>query len=142
MSGSSDNRWRGGPSRQASQRNSNSRDKSGGQGSARDNNGAWGASNPPQEQHVPVRGFNNAEVKNVLKETKLSMPYKSQSKDGPAQRSTAWGSKGTVFLRSPHALEHIITIFTAQNMANGKDFFLELRKQVASLQRSGPPVGG
>ncbi|OQD65657.1 hypothetical protein PENPOL_c005G03086 [Penicillium polonicum] len=127
MSGSSDNRWRGGPSRQASQRNSNNRDKTGGQGSARDNNAAWGASNPPQEQHVPVRGFNATEVKNGLKaeplEAKLSTPYKSHSKDGPTQRSTAWGPK-------------------AQNMANGKDFFLELRKQVASLQRSGPPVGG
>ncbi|KGO39810.1 hypothetical protein PEX1_101130 [Penicillium expansum] len=127
MSGSSDNKWRGGPSRQASQRNSNNRDKAGGHGSARDNNAAWGASNPPQEQHIPVRGFNNAEVKNVLKagpqETKLSIAYKSHSKDGPTQRSTAWGAK-------------------AQNMANGKDFFLELRKQIASLQRSGPPVGG
>lgn len=38
--------------------------------------------------------------------------------------------------------EQTITISTAQNMANGKDFFLELRKQIASLQRSGPPVGG
>ncbi|OQE26156.1 hypothetical protein PENFLA_c007G00513 [Penicillium flavigenum] len=127
MSGSSDNRWRGGPSRQASQRNSNNRDKTGGQGGAGDNNAAWGASNPPQEQHVPVRGFNTAEVKNVLKaghyETKMSTPYKSHFKDGPTQRSTAWGPK-------------------AQNMANGKDFFLELRKQIASLQRSGPPVGG
>ncbi|KAJ5164801.1 uncharacterized protein N7500_006631 [Penicillium coprophilum] len=127
MSGSSDIRWRGGPSRQASQRNSNNRDKTGGQGGARDNNAAWGASNPPQEQHIPVRGFNAAEVKNTLKpgpnETKLSTPYKSHSKDGPTQRSTAWGPK-------------------AQNMANGKDFFLELRRQIATLQRSGPPVGG
>ncbi|KAJ5796760.1 uncharacterized protein N7518_005300 [Penicillium psychrosexuale] len=157
MSGSSDTRWRGGPSRQGSQRNSNNRDKTGGQGSARDNNATWGASNPPQEQHVPVRGFNTAEVKNVLKvqgltnlsrysrtswyalslppyilkpnlcaidtETKSAVPYKSHSKDGPTQRSTAWGAK-------------------AQNMANGRDFFLELRKQITSLQRSGPPVGG
>ncbi|KAJ5199485.1 hypothetical protein N7491_011308 [Penicillium cf. griseofulvum] len=127
MSGSSDNRWRGGPSRQASQRNSNNRDKSGAQGSARDNNAAWGASNSPQEQHVPVRGFNAAESKNMLKpgptETQFSTPYKPLSKDGPTQRSTAWGPK-------------------AQNMANGRDFFLELRKQIATLQRSGPPVGG
>ncbi|CAI7640942.1 unnamed protein product [Penicillium glandicola] len=142
MSGSSDNKWRGGPSRQVSQRNSNNRDKAGGQGSARDNNAAWGASNPPQEQHVPVRGFNTAEVKNVLKETKLSTPYKTHSKDGPTQRSTAWGAKGTISLRSQDTLEQTLTISTAQNMANGKDFFLELRKQIASLQRSGPPVGG
>ncbi|CAP80216.1 Pc12g05890 [Penicillium rubens Wisconsin 54-1255] len=105
MSGSSDNRWRGGASRQASQRNSNNRDKTGGQGGAGDNNAAWGASNPPQEQHVPVRGFNTAEVKNVLKETKMSTPYKSHFKDGPAQRSTAWGPKGTVSFRSQHTLD-------------------------------------
>ncbi|OQE40217.1 hypothetical protein PENCOP_c006G08139 [Penicillium coprophilum] len=146
MSGSSDNRWRGGPSRQASQRSSNNRDKTGGQGGARDNNAAWGASNPPQEQHIPVRGFNAAEVKNTLKpgpnETKLSTLYKSHSKDGPTQRSTAWGPKGTVSLRSQHTLKQTITISTAQNMANGKDFFLELRRQIATLQRSGPPVGG
>lgn len=30
----------------------------------------------------------------------------------------------------------------ANTMANGKDFFVELRKQVASLQKGGPPVGG
>ncbi|KAJ5958980.1 uncharacterized protein N7479_006130 [Penicillium vulpinum] len=127
MSGSSDNRWRGGPSRQASQRNSNNRDKTAGQGNTRDNNAAWSASNPPQEPHVPVRGFNSTEVKNVMKpgpdEMNSTTPYKSHSKDGPTQRSTAWGPK-------------------AQNMANGKDFFLELRKQIASLQRSGPSVGG
>ncbi|CAI7652833.1 unnamed protein product [Penicillium viridicatum] len=136
MSGSSDSRWRGGPSRQASQRNSNNRDKTGGQGSARDNNAAWGASNPPQEQHVPVRGFNATEVKNGLKEltkllrysraswyvlslpsvllkpnpcaidteAKFSTPYKSHSKDGATQRSTAWGPKGTVSLRSQRTI--------------------------------------
>ncbi|KAJ5794535.1 hypothetical protein N7457_001134 [Penicillium paradoxum] len=134
MSGSSENRWRGGPSRQASQRNSNNRDKTGGQASARDNNAAWSASNPPQEQHVPVRGFNTAEVKNILKKGSAegkSTLYKPISKDGPKdgskdgsnQRSAAWGPK-------------------AQNMANGRDFFLELRKQIAALQRTGPPVGG
>ncbi|KAJ5562370.1 hypothetical protein N7535_003177 [Penicillium sp. DV-2018c] len=124
MSGSSDNRWRGGPSRHGSQRNN--RDKTGGHGNVRDNNTAWGASQPPQEPHVPVRGFNAAEVKNTLKkgpEAAKSVPYKPQPKDGPQPRSTAWGPK-------------------AQNMANGKDFFLELRKQVAALQRNGPPVGG
>ncbi|KAJ5518715.1 hypothetical protein N7453_001137, partial [Penicillium expansum] len=148
MSGSSDNKWRGGPSRQASQRNSNNRDKAGGHGSARDNNAAWGASNPPQEQHIlRASGYVLLPPPSLLKpnpcaidtETKLSIAYKSHSKDGPTQRSTAWGAKGTVSLRSQDAYEQTITIFTAQNMANGKDFFLELRKQIASLQRSGPP---
>ncbi|KAJ5318921.1 uncharacterized protein N7506_011625 [Penicillium brevicompactum] len=143
MSGHSDNKWRGGPSRQTSQRNAN-RDKTGGQGGPRDNN-AWGASNHPREQHVPVRGFNTAEVKSILKkevslhlllfylpksnlcataiETKSSTTYKATSKDGPNQRSTATGPK-------------------AHFMGNGKDFFVELRKQIAALQRGGPPVGG
>lgn len=31
---------------------------------------------------------------------------------------------------------------TANTMANGKDFFVELRKQVAVLQKSGPAIGG
>ncbi|KXG50288.1 uncharacterized protein PGRI_062550 [Penicillium griseofulvum] len=146
MSGSSDNRWRGGPSRQASQRNSNNRDKSGAQGSGRDNNAAWGASNPPQEQHVPVRGFNAAEVKNILKpgpnETQFATPYKAHPKDGATQRSTAWGAKGKIPIRTQPSLEQTVTISTAHHMANGRDFFLELRKQIATLQRNGPPAGG
>lgn len=41
-----------------------------------------------------------------------------------------------------HALGHGSLTSAANAMANGKDFFVELRKQVATLQRSGPPVGG
>ncbi|KAJ5322505.1 hypothetical protein N7452_010794 [Penicillium brevicompactum] len=161
MSGHSDNKWRGGPSRQTSQRNAN-RDKTGGQGGPRDNN-AWGASNHPREQHVPVRGFNTAEVKSILKkevslhllffylpksnlcatatETKSSTTYKATSKDGPNQRSTATGPKG--MMPSWIALLYPSThIHLAHFMGNGKDFFVELRKQIAALQRGGPPVGG
>ncbi|KAJ5317348.1 hypothetical protein N7508_001856 [Penicillium antarcticum] len=125
MSGPGENRWRGGPSRQSSQRNGGNRDKTGGQGGARDANAAWNASSAPQEQHVPVRGFNAAEAKNVLKRgPKESKPnqYKPTTKDAPNRASGAWGTK-------PHL------------MANGKDFFVELRKQITSLQR-GPPIGG
>lgn len=39
-------------------------------------------------------------------------------------------------------LEHVMTFSAAHFMGNGKDFFLELRKQIAALQRGGPPVGG
>ncbi|KAJ5833211.1 hypothetical protein N7474_001522 [Penicillium riverlandense] len=93
MSGSGDDRWRGGPSRQSSQRQNR-----GGQGGQRGGNAAWSGSGPAQEQHVPVRGFNAAETKSALKR--------------------------------------------ANTMANGKDFFVELRKQVAILQRGGTPAGG
>lgn len=68
-------RWRGGPSRQASQRNAN-RDKTGGQGDTRDNN-ARGVSRTPQEKHIPVRGFNRAEVKDVLKKDILKKGRRS-----------------------------------------------------------------
>ncbi|OGE57153.1 hypothetical protein PENARI_c002G00339 [Penicillium arizonense] len=125
MSSPGENRWRGGPSRQSSQRSGGNRDKTGGQGGARDGNAAWGASNAPQEQHVPVRGFNAAEAKNILKRgSRESKPniYKPTAKDAPNRAGGAWGSK-------PHL------------MANGRDFFVELRKQITSLQR-GPPIGG
>ncbi|KAJ5655688.1 hypothetical protein N7507_007638 [Penicillium longicatenatum] len=137
MSGSTENRWRG-PSRQSSQRHSGNgnRDRgaggpggaqSGSQGGSQGGSNAWGGSGPVQDLHVSVRGFNAAEAKNVLKrgpeETKPIF-YKPTGKDTNNQRSGGpWGAK-------------------SNTMANGKDFFIELRKQVASLQKSGPPVGG
>ncbi|KAJ5929363.1 hypothetical protein N7454_007211 [Penicillium verhagenii] len=143
-------RWRG-PSRQSSQRHSGNgnRDRAaggqGGQGAQgaqgaqagvqggqqnapQSGNNAWGGSGPAQDLHVSVRGFNAAEAKNILKrgptETKPIF-YKSSGKDTNNQRSGGpWGAK-------------------SNTMANGKDFFIELRKQVASLQKGvGPPVGG
>ncbi|KAF3396126.1 hypothetical protein F1880_007305 [Penicillium rolfsii] len=136
MSGASEDRWRG-PARQSSQRQSGNgnRDKSGGQGGPRSGNSSWGASSPAQDQHVPVRGFNATEAKNVLKKgphvilnlfaaEPKALLYKPAGKDPNNQRSGGpWGSK-------------------SNTMANGKDFFVELRKQVASLQRGGPPIGG
>lgn len=64
-------RWRG-PARQSSQRQSGNgnRDKTGGQGGHRGGNSSWGAASPAQDQHVPVRGFNAVEAKNVLKKGK------------------------------------------------------------------------
>ncbi|KAJ5665372.1 uncharacterized protein N7477_007820 [Penicillium maclennaniae] len=123
MSGPGENKWRGGPSRQSSQRHSNN----GNRGGPRNDNTSPAASGPAQDQHVPVRGFNAAEAKSLLKrgpeESKATF-YKPAGKDNN-QRSggSPWGSK-------------------QNTMANGKDFFLELRKQIASLQRTGPPVGG
>ncbi|KAJ5577730.1 uncharacterized protein N7459_006694 [Penicillium hispanicum] len=127
MSGTGDSKWRGGPSRQSSQRHSGNgnRDRAaGGHGGARGGNAAWSSSYPAQDQHVPVRSFNAAEAKSILKREPKASFYKPTGKDATNQRSSGpWGSK-------------------SNTMANGKDFFVELRKQVASLQRSGPPVGG
>lgn len=61
-------RWHRGPSRQSSQRQAGNRDRSGGQGGGgRGGNPAWNNSTPAQEQHVPVKGFNAGEAKNLLK---------------------------------------------------------------------------
>ncbi|KAJ5934602.1 hypothetical protein N7466_004149 [Penicillium verhagenii] len=142
MSGSVELRWRG-PSRQSSQRHSGNgnRDRAaggqGGQGAqagaqggpqqnaSQSGNNAWGGSGPAQDLHVSVRGFNAAEAKNILKRETKPTFYKPTGKDTNNQRSGGpWGAK-------------------SNTMANGKDFFIELRKQVASLQKGvGPPVGG
>ncbi|KAJ5715933.1 uncharacterized protein N7483_013114 [Penicillium malachiteum] len=128
MSGSGENKWRG-PGRQSSQRHSGNanRDRTGGQGGAQGGNNTWGNTSSSQEQHVSVRGFNTAEAKSILKrgpnETKPIF-YKPTGKDASSQRSGGpWGAK-------------------SNTMANGKDFFVELRKQVAALQKGGPVVGG
>ncbi|KAJ5745592.1 hypothetical protein N7520_010774 [Penicillium odoratum] len=153
-------RWRG-PSRQSSQRHSGNGNnhrtggqagQAGSQGGSQGGNNAWGGSSPAQDLHVSVRGFNATEAKNILKrgrtgtgvvfstaqshclkyigsngylvaETKPTF-YKPNGKDTNNQRSGGpWGAK-------------------SNTMANGKDFYIELRKQVASLQKAGPPVGG
>ncbi|KAJ5100249.1 hypothetical protein N7456_006301 [Penicillium angulare] len=124
MSGSGDNRWRG-PGRQSSQRHAGNgnRDRTGGHGGAQGGNASWSGPSQAQEQHVPVRGFNAAEAKNVLRrETKPTL-YKPTGKDANQRSGGPWGAK-------------------SNTMANGKDFFIELRKQVAALQKGGPPVGG
>ncbi|KAJ5763107.1 hypothetical protein N7533_001788 [Penicillium manginii] len=127
---SGDDKWRSGPSRQSSQRQSGNRDRAGGHGqgqaASRGGNPAWNNNSAPsqQDQHVPVREFNAAEAKNLLKKDSKVPFYKPTGKDANNQKAGGpWGAK-------------------ANTMANGKDFFVELRKQVASLQRGGPPVGG
>ncbi|KAL1969114.1 hypothetical protein VTN77DRAFT_368 [Rasamsonia byssochlamydoides] len=145
MSGPGDDRWRGGrpyeQNRQPAQRNpaSGPRDRTmGTQGGSRSGHSsnpsnAWGGpreqipAGPPQEQHIPVRGFNASESKNALKrdpgEPKPAI-YKPTSKEVANSRpSGPWASK-------------------PNTMANGKDFFLELRKQVSSLQQGGSVPGG
>ncbi|UCK59154.1 hypothetical protein AFCA_001977 [Aspergillus flavus] len=87
------------------------------------NQNNWGESRdqlstgPAQEQHVPVRGFNAAEAKAALKRNSREPKpffYKPGGKD--TNRSGPWGSK-------------------PNTMANGKDFFLELRKQITNLRQ-------
>ncbi|KAL1999079.1 hypothetical protein VTN02DRAFT_5078 [Thermoascus thermophilus] len=142
MSGPGDDRWRGSRpydyNRQSVQRHSAGPRSMGSQGGARGGHGAnlpnaWGGpreqvpAGPPQEQHIPVRGFNAAESKGALRrgpgESK-PVVYKPTGKEVNNNRASGpWASK-------------------PNTMANGKDFFLELRKQVSALQQGGGVAGG
>ncbi|PWY90729.1 hypothetical protein BO70DRAFT_358177 [Aspergillus heteromorphus CBS 117.55] len=140
MSGTGEDRWRGSrPYDQnrhhSTQRHNNpSRTMSANSGSrgGPNNTSTWGdardqfASGPQQEQHVPVRGFNAAEAKAALRKGPgESRPYyyKPQGKDVNNRASGPWGAK-------------------PNQMASGKDFFLELRKQVTALQQGENVAGG
>ncbi|GIC93510.1 uncharacterized protein Aud_009998 [Aspergillus udagawae] len=135
MSGPGEERWRGGrpydQNRQSGQRHSNSRNMGahsgnrGGQSSA-----PWTdsreplATGPSQEQHVPVRGFNAAELKAALRREPKPFFYRPSGKDANNNRASGpWGTK-------------------PNTMANGKDFFLELRKQVTALRQGATVPGG
>ncbi|BCS28719.1 uncharacterized protein APUU_70289S [Aspergillus puulaauensis] len=137
MSGAADDRWRGGrafdQNRQSGQRQSNPRAMSahggprGGQQSSNAPSTSWADEvSDLQEQHVPVGGFNAAEAKAALRRAPgAPRPYfyKPQGKDANNRASGPWGSK-------------------PNTMANGKDFFLELRKQVTSLRQGENVAGG
>ncbi|EEH16186.2 hypothetical protein PABG_06273 [Paracoccidioides brasiliensis Pb03] len=159
MSGAGDDRWRGGgrgfdQNRQSGQRHQggNMRDRSmgshqhdrhvhrgyGNHANATNSwgpphggpGGAAGPEGPPQEQHVPVRFFNAAESKDALKQgcqsvgSRAPFVYKPVGKDANNSRASGpWGAR-------PNC------------MTNGKDFFLELRKQVSALRQGGNNAAG
>ncbi|PYI27994.1 hypothetical protein BP00DRAFT_352190, partial [Aspergillus indologenus CBS 114.80] len=128
--------WRGGrpyeQNRHAAQRHSSSRTMSA-HGSSRGGPNTWNdasreqppppPSGPRQEQHVPVRNFNATESKAALRREPRPFFYKPQGKDTNNRASGPWGAK-------------------PNQMANGKDFFLELRKQVTALRQGNPVAGG
>jgi hypothetical protein len=100
------------------------------------------AAAPAQEEHIPVNDFNAQEVRVGLKNTSEVKPaiYKPAEKAAPAARSgSPWASKRTCYcLNYPGRY-----LTRAANMtASGKDFFVELRKQVALLQQSGGTTMG
>ncbi|ODM20045.1 hypothetical protein SI65_05031 [Aspergillus cristatus] len=123
-----DDRWRGGrpyDNRQSGHRQSGSRNMGGPRGNAWSDSRDQSPAGPANEQHVPVRGFNATEAKSALKrgahEPKPAA-YKPTGKDVNNRASGPWGAK-------------------PNNMASGKDFFLELRKQVTSLRGGNVPGG-
>ncbi|MCJ1423337.1 hypothetical protein MMC29_001220 [Sticta canariensis] len=146
MSGTGEERWRTPRGHQnpppqhqnrhnsQQQRQSSLREGGGSQGKqSASGQGDWASHGPPQEQHVSVRAFNALEVRDTLKngysavgpEHMRSLKYKASGAQPKNAKSSGgpWASK-------PHT------------MANGKDFFLELRKQISALQQGGERAGG
>ncbi|KAF7587557.1 hypothetical protein BBP40_007046 [Aspergillus hancockii] len=148
MSGPGDDRWRGGnraydENRQSGQRHTLHRTMSAhstSRGGPNQNQNAWGgerdapATSPTQEQHVPVRGFNAVEAKGALRrnpgEPKPFLYKPNNGKEANRAGGGPWGSKLNGGVNA------------ANTMANGKDFFLELRKQVTALRQGGNVAGG
>jgi len=75
---------------------------------------------PPPDDHAPTAGYNSGAVEAMLKQGydgKATL-YKPDAKAQTSNPQSPWGVK-------PGA------------MASGKDFWLELRRQVAALQQTG-----
>ncbi|KAL8754151.1 MAG: hypothetical protein Q9199_004539 [Rusavskia elegans] len=112
--------------------------KSGTQGLATMSGNAWAnndrsnreapSQGPAQEQHVPVNGFNAQEARDTLRmafgpASKKEANYRASNQAQGAKSGGPWASK-------------------PNTMANGKDFFLELRKQLSSIQQTSPERAG
>ncbi|KAL4803231.1 hypothetical protein BDV18DRAFT_163281 [Aspergillus unguis] len=130
MSGSGDG-WRGGRAfDQNRQRNPNSKGMSGPRGGQQSSNApstSWADEvEQDSDQHTPVGGFNAAEAKGALRRgpgAPRPYFYRPQGKDANNRAGGPWGAK-------------------PNTMANGKDFFLELRKQVTALRQGDNVAGG
>ncbi len=97
----------------------------------------------PQEEHIPVNSFNADEIRAGMKmnsEVKLMM-YKPEQKATPATRSgSPWASKRMVYYPRSQCTVSLTSL--ANVTSEGKDFFLELRKQVTALQQTGGTARG
>ncbi|KAL1611592.1 hypothetical protein SLS59_000311 [Nothophoma quercina] len=81
----------------------------------------------PKEEHVPVRDFNAAEVRDYLKkkytETVANQPsvyHKVEGDSVPKRSSGVWGARGG----------------QSHKMPNGQNFFDVLKKQLANLDQN------
>ena len=93
----------------------------------------------PQDDSVRANNYNAQEVKASLKKLPEPKPavYKPAEKTPTTTRSgNPWASKRS-FHPPSQRISHYTDKSTATTMANGKDFFLELRRQVSAAQQGG-----
>ncbi|CAF9933262.1 MAG: hypothetical protein HETSPECPRED_008579 [Heterodermia speciosa] len=160
MSGASDERWRPArgqqmppqnPSRQNNpqQRPNVSRERGGGAWQNNDRGAKEPSPYGPQEQFPSAKGFNAQEIRDALKQayngggSEDDKPLKYKAPAGQAnaaKQGGPWGAKRTIS-RKTVEVRSMLT-YAANTMAGGKDFFLELRKQVSTLQQGTERAGG
>ncbi|KAL9624035.1 MAG: hypothetical protein Q9160_001788 [Pyrenula sp. 1 TL-2023] len=151
MSGIGEERWRGGKGGQGPRRQGSGPKERTGYQDRRDNRpnkeafasktqekfsrgNAAGALS--QEVHVPVNNYNAQEVEEALKPTsgmKDTYILASSSVD-TSKAKGPWASKRNTLVSSDYTK---LTFRSANTMSNGKDFFLELRKQISAARQSG-----
>ncbi|MCJ1352491.1 MAG: hypothetical protein MMC33_002475 [Icmadophila ericetorum] len=96
-------------------------------------NTAWkNRSGPSQEQHFPVNGFNIQATHDALKKSYQSLTAKDLKANiyKPSGGAAPNSKQGGPWASKPNT------------MGNGKDFFLELRKQYSALPHQGERAGG
>ena len=93
---------------------------------------------------MPLNGFNAAAVEKFLVQgvDAKTQVYKPTAGGEAAKGGNPWGAKRTFSqYLFPSPLDLALT-FAAGSMANNKDFWLELRKQVTTLQQQQQATGG
>lgn len=96
----------------------------------------------PQENHIPVNSYNAQEVEEALKATpnaKSTFYRLAPSSAEMPKTQGPWASKRND--STPVNLA-TLTLDTANTMYNGKDFFVELRKQVSAARQGGGSTPG
>ena len=91
-----------------------------------------------QEPHVPMNGFNASEVEAMLSAGAADAGEVYKPENPTLKAGGVWGTKRETYTSDAFEGGHLLlTTCTAGAMTNGKDFWLELRKQVADVQANG-----
>ena len=87
---------------------------------------------PQPEKHIPLKGYNGSDIETLLSSGVTAQAEVYKPAQTTSQKSGPWGQKCKLHI----AISLDISLTTeAGTMATGTDFWLELRKQVAKLQK-------
>ncbi|KAI4290107.1 MAG: hypothetical protein L6R35_000627 [Caloplaca aegaea] len=95
-----------------------------------------------QDQHVSVNGFNTQDARNLLKNGVWTLRFCSEDAALTYQQVSAQNTRRQPIIRLLQVQLKAPDPGLPNSMGNGKDFFLELRKQLTSLQQHGSERAG